>query len=160
MLANTEGDPLHEGGVDVPAIRSQHGIDGLQGAKHDAVSHPHQATAAYGLDDLRVEQLWEWHPTWLGGRAMHLPARWLHPLPIVRQQGRQILPKSVGEKQRGTVGGQDLNPLTLNGLRDQCTPLNLSHMTPPKLLSDRRALHFPPLSSEATLGACDTARIG
>src|SRR3989454_3874527 len=117
MLANTEVDPLHEGGVDVPAIRSQHGIDGLQCAKHDAVTHPHKATAAYGLDDLRVEQLWEWHPTWLGGRAGHLPARWLHPLPIVRQQGRQILPKSVGEKQRGTVGGQDLCHMVDKALR-------------------------------------------
>jgi len=85
MLANTEVDPLHERGIDVPAIRSQHGIDGLKCAKHDAVPHPHQATAAYGLDDLRVEQLWEWPPTGLGGRAGHLPARWLHPLPVVRQ---------------------------------------------------------------------------
>jgi len=105
MLAHTEVDPLHECGVDVPAMRSQHGIDSLQGAKHDAVTHPHQATAACGLDDLRIEQLWERHPTWPGGRALRLPARWLHPLPIVREQGHQILPKSVGEKQRGTVGG-------------------------------------------------------
>src|SRR3954465_1003023 len=63
MLADAEVDPLHEGGVDVPAMWSQHGIDGLQRAKHHAVTHPHQATAAYGLDDLRVEQLGEWHPT-------------------------------------------------------------------------------------------------
>src|SRR5678815_1343806 len=59
MLANAEVDPLHEGGVDMPAMGSQHGIDGLQCAKHDAVTHPYQATAAYGLDDLRVEQVWE-----------------------------------------------------------------------------------------------------
>src|SRR5262249_3734393 len=65
----------------------------------------------------RVEQLWEWHPTWLGGRAVHLPAWWLHPLPIVPQQGRQILPKSVGEKQRGTVGSQDLGNMVDKALR-------------------------------------------
>src|SRR6266853_1661938 len=82
MLAEAEVDPLHEGGVDVPAMRSQHIMDGLQRAKHHAVTHPHQATAAYGLDDLRVEHLWEWHPTRLGCRALRLPARGLHPLPI------------------------------------------------------------------------------
>jgi hypothetical protein len=33
---------------------------------------------------------------------------------------------------------EDFNPLTPNGLSYQCTPLNLSHMIPPKLFSDVR----------------------
>src|SRR6266446_6254398 len=98
MLADAEVDPLHEGGVDVPAMRSQHVIDGLQRATHHAVTHPHQATAAYGLDDLRVEHLWEWHPMRLGGRALGLVAGRLHPVPIGSQYGRQILPKTIGEQ--------------------------------------------------------------
>src|SRR5207244_12308164 len=105
---STNGSHLHEGGVDVPAMRSQHGMDGLQRAKHHAMTHPYQAPATYGLDDLRVEQVGEWHPPRLGCRALRLPAWWLHPLPIVGQQGRQILPKAIREKERGTVGGQDL----------------------------------------------------
>src|SRR5215468_10390102 len=66
MLADAEVDPLHECCVDVPAMRSQHVIDGLQRAKYHAVTHLYQATATYGLDDLRVEQVWEWHPARLG----------------------------------------------------------------------------------------------
>src|SRR5207247_8156951 len=85
MLTDGEVEPLHKGRVDVPTQGSQHGIDGLQRAKHHAVPHPHQAPAVYGLDDLRVQQLWEWQPPRLGCRALRLPARWLHPLPIVGQ---------------------------------------------------------------------------
>jgi len=39
---------------------------------------------------------------------------------------------------------EDFNPLTPNGLSDQCTPLNLSHMTPPRFVSDVCALPSTP----------------
>jgi hypothetical protein len=46
-----------------------------------------------------------------------LAAGWLHPLPVVGQQGRQILAKAIGEKQRGTVGSQHLCDLVDHALR-------------------------------------------
>src|SRR4030095_5986790 len=74
MLANTEVDPLHECGVDVPAIRSQHGIDGLQGAKDHAMAHRTQPPPPYGLDPLGIEQLRPRHPARLGGWPFVLAA--------------------------------------------------------------------------------------
>src|SRR5215510_1044790 len=85
MLADAEVEPLHKGRVDVPAMRSQHGIDRLQGAEHHAVLHPHQAPAPHGLQHLRVEQLRLWHPTRLRRGACDLSPWWLYPVPIVRQ---------------------------------------------------------------------------
>jgi len=111
MLADAEVDPLHECCVDVPTVWSQEVIDGLQGAKHHAVRHVDQAPAPYGLHHLRIEQLGQWHPAQLGGWTLRLPAWWLHPLPIVGQQGRQILAKAIGEKQWSTGGGQHLRYL-------------------------------------------------
>ena len=35
----------------------------------------------------------------------------------MRQQGRQILPKAIREKERGTVGGQDLRDVVDKALR-------------------------------------------
>ena len=43
---------------------------------------------------------WPLHPR-LGCRALALTAGRLRPLSIVRQQGRQRLPKPIGEKQLG-----------------------------------------------------------
>ena len=37
-----------------------------------------------------------------------MPPRRLHPVPIVGEQGRQVLSKSIGQKQRRTVGRQYL----------------------------------------------------
>src|SRR6266581_7048458 len=62
MLPEVEIEALYESGVDVPALRSQYLINGLQRAKHDAMVHPHQATAANDFNDLRVEQPGPWHP--------------------------------------------------------------------------------------------------
>ncbi len=48
----------------------------------------------------------------LGPGGVAVLAAWrLHPVPVVRQQGRHILPESVGQKQRGAVGSQDLRHL-------------------------------------------------
>src|SRR5215510_4536196 len=74
MLADAEVDPLHKGRVDVPAMRSQHGIDRLQGAEHHAVLHPYQPPSAHGLDHLRIEQPGEWHPARFRRRARGLAA--------------------------------------------------------------------------------------
>ena len=104
MLTDGQVDALRKGGVDLPALRGQHVIDGIQRTKHDAVAHPDQASPAYRLDDLRVEQLWQGHPAGLGRRASGLTARELHPVAIVGQQGRQILPESIGEEQRAQSG--------------------------------------------------------
>src|SRR5262249_15431054 len=82
---STNGSHLHKGRVDVPAMRSQHGIDRLEGTEHHAVLHPHQAPAPHGLHHLRVEQLRLWHPTRLRRGACDLSPWWLYPVPIVRQ---------------------------------------------------------------------------
>ena len=92
-------------------------IDGLQGAKHHTVLHIDQAPTPYRLHHLRVEQLRLRHPARLRAWPFGLPTRRLHPLPIVGQQGRQILPKPIGEKQRGTVGGSHLRDLVDHALR-------------------------------------------
>src|ERR671923_1463567 len=74
MLAEGQVEALHERRIDLPTAGSQHLLDGLKRAEHDPGSHVDQAPAAYGLDDLSVEQLWEWHPARLGRRALGLPA--------------------------------------------------------------------------------------
>src|ERR1700756_2695977 len=78
MLPDAEVDPLHEGRVDVPPEWGQDVVDGLRGAKHHAVAHPYQPPAPHGLDHLRVEELGQWPPARLGGRAWRLSARWRH----------------------------------------------------------------------------------
>ena len=108
MLADGQGDALHKCRVDVPTQGSQDVLDGLQGAKHHAVAHADQTPAPHRLHHLRIEQPRQWQPARLGCWALRLPAWWLPPVPIVGQHGRQILPKPVGEKQRGTVGRSDL----------------------------------------------------
>ena len=55
MLADAEVQALDERGVDLVAQGSSHRIDGLQGAKHHAVLHPHQAPAPHRLDHLRIQ---------------------------------------------------------------------------------------------------------
>src|SRR5262249_50717148 len=104
MLADAQVDALDEGGLDLPAVRRKHLLDGLEGAEHDAMRYGDQVPVPYGLDDLRIEQVGLWHPARLGRWTLRLPARWLHPLPIVGQQGRQIRAKAIREKQWSTVG--------------------------------------------------------
>src|ERR1043166_7868772 len=79
---STNGSPLHEGGVDVPAMRSQHVIDGLQRTKHHAMTQPYQTPSAHGLDHLRIEQLRQRHPPRLRCGACDLAPWRLHPVPI------------------------------------------------------------------------------
>jgi hypothetical protein len=59
------------------------------------VAHADETPTPYGLDHLRIQQLGEGHPAWLGGWPFVLAARRLHPLPIVGQQSRHILPKAI-----------------------------------------------------------------
>jgi hypothetical protein len=92
-------------------------IDGFQRAKHHAVRHVDQAPAPHGLDHLRVEQTRQGHPARLGQRAFVLASWRLYPVSIVRQQGRQILPEPIGQKQRGAVRGQHLGHLMDHALR-------------------------------------------
>ena len=56
MLADTQVDALDEGGIDLPAVRRKHLLDGLEGAEHDAMRYGDQVPAPYGLDDLRIAQ--------------------------------------------------------------------------------------------------------
>src|SRR5262245_45310049 len=62
VLTEVEIEALHKGRVDLPAMRSQHGIDGLQRAKHYAMTDPYQTPSAHGLDHLGIEQLGQRHP--------------------------------------------------------------------------------------------------
>src|SRR5262249_3285749 len=56
------------------------------------------ACLAEGIEQLRLR-----HPARLGRRAVGLTTWGLYPLPIVGEQGCQILPEPVGEEQRGAV---------------------------------------------------------
>src|SRR5262249_37167171 len=117
MLADGQVEAFHECRIDLPTAGSQHLLDGLKRAEHDPVSHADQAPAAYGLDDLSVEQLWEWHPAWLGGRVLDLPARWLHPLAEMGEERCGILLEAVGQEERHTAGRQQLADLVDHALR-------------------------------------------
>src|SRR5712691_7176592 len=119
MLADGQVEAFHERRIDLPTAGSQHLLDGLKRAEHDPVSHADQAPAAYGLDDLSVEQWWEWHPARLGCRALGLPARWLHPLAEMRQQGGRILLEPIGEEQRHAAPRQHLDDLVDHALRQR-----------------------------------------
>src|SRR5437867_4425138 len=76
---------------------------GFQRAKHHTVLDTDEAPPAHGLDDLGVEELWPWHPARLRVWAFGLAPWRLDPVPIVGEQGRQILPKAIGQKERRTV---------------------------------------------------------
>src|SRR5262249_28200151 len=83
VLAQAEVDALYQRGIDLPAQRTQHLIDGLERTEDYAVLQVDQAPAPYGLDHLRIAQRGQWHPAWLGPRASGLVALRLHPVPIV-----------------------------------------------------------------------------
>ena len=117
MLTDGEVDPLHEGGVDVPTKGGQEVIDGLQGTKHHAVLHVGQAPAPHGLHHVRREQPGQWHPAGFGRWTFVLATCWRHPVAIVGQQGRHILPKAIREQERRTVGGHDLRDVVDKALR-------------------------------------------
>src|SRR6266446_8516094 len=74
MLTDSQIEALDESGVDLAAKGRQHGIDGLQGAKHHAVTHPHQAPAPHRLDDLGIEELRHRYPARLRRRPFVLAA--------------------------------------------------------------------------------------
>src|SRR4029077_11605 len=80
MLPNVEVDPLHKGSIHLPAPLGQHLIDRLQCAENHPVTYPHQTTAAHGLDDLAIEELWQWPPALLGSRPFALAAWGLEPV--------------------------------------------------------------------------------
>jgi len=109
MLTDGQGEALNESSVHPVAKWSQNDLDGLQGATHHAVPHADLTAPPHRLDHLRVEQLWQRHPARLGQGTYGLTPWRLHPVPIVGQQGRQILPKTIREKQRNTIRSQDLH---------------------------------------------------
>src|SRR4029453_16569679 len=83
MLPEGEVEPLHEGGIELAAEWSQHGIDGLQRAKHHAMTDPCQPPGAYGLDNLCIKQLGPRHPARLGHGTFAWASWGLHPVSIV-----------------------------------------------------------------------------
>src|SRR5215470_7890241 len=60
MLAHRQVEALNERGIDLAAQGRQHGIDGLQGAKHHTMMHLRQTPAPHRLHHLRVEELRQW----------------------------------------------------------------------------------------------------
>jgi hypothetical protein len=55
----------------------------------------------------------------------------------LRRKAHNILDRASGETK------EDFNALTLDGLSDQCTPFNLSHLTPPKSPPLREGADIP-----------------
>src|SRR5712691_11414095 len=76
MLADGQVEALHERRVDLPATGRKHLLDRLQRAEHDAVADADQTPPAYGLDDLRIEQLWQGHPAGRGRGTCGLWRAW------------------------------------------------------------------------------------
>jgi len=111
MLADTEVDALDEGRIDLPAAHRQDLLHRRLGAEDHAVCHLDQAPPARDLDHLRIEQLRQGHPTWLGQGAFDLTALRLYPVAEMRQQRRDVLLKAVGQKDWHTVRGQHLDDL-------------------------------------------------
>ena len=113
--------------------------------------HLHQTPSAHSLDDLGVEELWPWHPAGLGGWPFVLATRRLHPVAIVGEQGRQILPKAIGHKERRTVGRQHLRDVVDHALRHgQCTMPDVERQQEFAL-----GVHGDPDPLGRTLQACD-----
>src|SRR5712691_9917090 len=104
MLTHGQVEALHERRIDLPAARRSHLLDGFERAEDDAVLHLHQPATPYSLDDLCIEELGQRHPAGLRSWPCSLTALRLHPPPIVRQQGRYVLPKAVRQEEGHTVG--------------------------------------------------------
>ena len=111
VLADGEVEAFHKRGIDLPATCCHHGVDPIERAEHHPVRHVYQAPAPYGLDHLRVEPLWQWHPARLWGGARGLGAREVDPLAAMGAHGGGILLESIGEKQGDTAWGQHLHHL-------------------------------------------------
>src|SRR5437879_7256029 len=95
MLAHRQVEALDKRCVDLPTARRKHLLDGFQGAKHHAVAHVHQTPAAHGLDHLRIEQLGQGHPAWLGYRPCGLATSGLYPAPEMGEQRGRILLEAI-----------------------------------------------------------------
>jgi hypothetical protein len=83
-LPQTQIEAFNAGSIDLPAAGRQHLLDRRFRTKHHAVFDLEEPPPAQGFHDLRVEQLWQRHPAWLGHGAFCLAAGPLHPLPIMR----------------------------------------------------------------------------
>jgi hypothetical protein len=71
---------------------------------HDLLSTMCDTTPApHRLDHLCIQQPWQRHPARLGQGAFVLASWGLHPVSIVRQQGRHVRAKAVRQEQGGTV---------------------------------------------------------
>jgi hypothetical protein len=156
-LAAAAVEPLHAGGVAVPARRRQHGIDGLSRATHPALTAPDQTPSAHGLAPVRLEPLGQRPPARRGRRALGLAAGRLPPGPRVGQQRRQGLPPPIGAKLRGTVGGQDLGDVVDHALGQRQGTLADGERQQPRARGVQRS---PPprgrtLQARAGLGRAD-----
>jgi hypothetical protein len=115
-LTQAEIAPFHKRCIHLPAAGGQDLLDGPLRAKHHAVLHLDEAPSPHGLDHLRIEQLRQWHPAWLGGRTCGLFSRRLHPAPEMRHDGGEIIRLSIAQKERHTTGRQQLSDLMQHGL--------------------------------------------
>src|SRR2546428_5454202 len=104
MLTDGQVEALDESGVDLATKWSQHGIDGLQGAKHHAVPHPYQAPAPHRLHHLRIEELRQRYPARLEVWPFVLAAGGLHPLAAMGEERCGVLREAVGQEEGHTAG--------------------------------------------------------
>jgi hypothetical protein len=96
-LTNVEIEPLHHSGIDLPATRRQHLRNGLFGAKHHPVLHPHHAFAPVLLDDMCIEQAGQRYPARFAPGSLVLKVLGLHPPAKVAHNGRQISFEPIAE---------------------------------------------------------------
>jgi hypothetical protein len=56
-LTDVEVQSLDRGGIDLPATRQKDLLNPSHGAKHHAVSHPHEAPTPIGFHHLSIQEL-------------------------------------------------------------------------------------------------------
>src|SRR5262249_51063039 len=116
-LTDGQVEALHEGRVDLPAMRGQHLLDRLQRAEDHAVRDVDQAPPAYCLDHLRIEQPRQRHPAGLEYRTFVLAAWWLRPLAEMGEERGGVLLEAVRQEEWYTAGRQHLHDLMHHALR-------------------------------------------
>jgi hypothetical protein len=117
LLAEGEMGARDDGGIDLPARGGQHPLETSQGAEDPPGADTNQASAARGVDALRLAQGGSGHPAGFGRGACDLAAWRLDPVPVVRQQRHRLLLEAIGQEQWHTGRRSHLSSLMHDTLR-------------------------------------------
>src|SRR5712691_6808999 len=102
-LTDVEVQAFDKGGIALPAAYRKYLRDPFHGPEYHTVFDPHEASTPVGLHHLRIEPLWQRHPTQLWHGAFGLTPLRLQPRAHVGQQRSAVILEAIGQKQRDTV---------------------------------------------------------